>query len=275
MANGTHAAKGRSTRLEQSTKRPPPSGKKPSAASETRPARSAAAGATEKAPRRQKQEQKPGARRRNLDPGGVAARVVLQAASILEEEVARGILAAQEVERRYIDVGALRSEPPDHIMQRFRRDAHDLVDILIDLVHVSARSLGNAVMLEAGSRPLLNQPRNGVKEIVTVEVPDVVAPGGQGEITLTLANSDEEETPPFSFNTLGLVSATGEEIPAECISFEPKQVVIEAEAEAELRIVVSVPEATPPGRYTGLLQATHLERLCATLSMKVGTPADD
>jgi hypothetical protein len=204
--------------------------------------------------------------------GSVASRVVHQAASILEEEIARGIVAAQEVERRFIDVGAVREEDPDHVMQRFRRDAHDLVDILIDLVHVSVRTVGRAITLEAGARPALPEPKNGKRELVSVDMPGPITPGATAEVTLTLTNSDPEDTPPFTFNTLGLVSAGGKEIPAEFVRFSPKQLVIEAESDAQLKVSVTAPEGTPAGRYTGLLQSTHLDRLCATLSLDVAEP---
>jgi hypothetical protein len=201
--------------------------------------------------------------------GGAASRVVEQAASILEEEIARGIVAAQEVERRFIDVGSLRGEDPNHVMQRFRRDAHDLVDILIDLVHVSARTLGRAITLEAGSRPALPEGKNGVREMVSIDLPGPVLPGKTAEVSLTLTNSDPEDTPPFTFNTLGLVSSGGAEIGPELVRFEPEQVVIEAEGEVQLKVLVTIPSDTAPGRYTGLLQSTHLDRLCATLSVDV------
>ncbi len=205
--------------------------------------------------------------------GHAASRVVQQAASILEEEIARGIVAAQEVERRFIDVGALRGADANHVMQRFRRDAHDLVDILIDLVHISARTVGRAITLEAGSRPALPEAKNGVREMASIDLPGPISPGETADVSLTLTNSDPEDTPPFTFNTLGLVSAGGGEIAPEFVRFDPKQVVIEADGEVQLKVSVAVPKDATPGRYTGFLQSTHLDRLCATLSLDVAEGA--
>ena len=222
------------------------------------------------------QRAKPAARQKRVvsraaDAGQVAARVVHQAASILEEELARGILAAQEVEARFIDVSALRSEDPAHVMQRFRRDAHELVDILIDLVHVSVRTVGRAITVDAGSRGQL-ETRNGVREVVAIDLPGPVAPGQSTELSLTLTNSDAEDTPPFTFTTLGLLSPTGGEIRPENLSFSPRELVIEPNGEASLKVRLTVPNGLPDGRYSGLLQSTHLARLCATIGVDVVNP---
>ena len=56
--------------------------------------------------------------------------MIRKAAVILEEEVASGILAAQEVERSMRESGDVRSDTFDDIMVRLRRDAHDIVNII-------------------------------------------------------------------------------------------------------------------------------------------------
>jgi hypothetical protein len=68
------------------------------------------------------------------------SRVVQQAASILEEEIAAGIVAARQIEGRFVSIEQLRGGKPEEVMQRLRRDAHDVLDILVDLVHVTVRA---------------------------------------------------------------------------------------------------------------------------------------
>jgi hypothetical protein len=200
----------------------------------------------------------------------VASRVVEQAASILEEEVARGIVAAKQIEERYVDVAALRATDPDHVMQRFRKDAHELVDILIDLVHVTVRSVGRAVTVEASAKGALPAAGGGSgREITTIEMPGPVAAGKSTELQFMLTNSDETPTPPFTFRTLGLVNANGDEISAEHVVLSPKRVSIPPHGSAPLKVEVNTPEGISPGLYTGLLQSTHLDKLCATLSVQV------
>lgn len=202
---------------------------------------------------------------------GAASRVVEQAASILEEEIARGIVAAKRVEERYVDVAALRGGDPDHVMQRFRKDAHELVDILIDLVHVTARSVGRMVSVEAGAPNALpaRTNANGGREITAIEMPGPVAAGQSSEVQFMLTNSDDEPTPAFTFRTLGLVNAKGDEIPADRIVLSPKRLSIAPHGSTPLKVEVNTPEGISPGLYSGLLQSTHLDKLCATLSLQV------
>ncbi len=57
--------------------------------------------------------------------------------SVLEEELAAGINTTQKHEKKVVDVDKLRAGDPQEVIQRFRRDAHDVVDILLDLVNVA------------------------------------------------------------------------------------------------------------------------------------------
>src|SRR5205823_2923222 len=70
------------------------------------------------------------------------SRIVSQAAAILEDELAAGIGAAKQIEERFLDVAEMRSTSPDEVMARFRKDAHEVVDIALDLLNVPTRSLG-------------------------------------------------------------------------------------------------------------------------------------
>src|ERR1700674_986614 len=71
-----------------------------------------------------------------------ATGVVARAASILEEEIAAGIVAAKKVENRFIDANTVRAGKPEEVLLRFRRDAHEVVDILLDLVFVATNAVG-------------------------------------------------------------------------------------------------------------------------------------
>ena len=52
------------------------------------------------------------------------SKVIEQAASVLESEIASGIKIATQAENRIPQMEKFRSEKPDEVMQRFRRDAH-------------------------------------------------------------------------------------------------------------------------------------------------------
>jgi len=58
--------------------------------------------------------------------------LVQRAALILEEEIAAGIVAEEQVEKCFIEVSQLHSGKPDEVIQGFRRDSHEPFHILLD-----------------------------------------------------------------------------------------------------------------------------------------------
>ncbi|MCP4680472.1 MAG: hypothetical protein GY854_34310 [Deltaproteobacteria bacterium] len=202
----------------------------------------------------------------------VASRIVHKAASILEEEIARGIVAAKEVEERYINIEEVRSKDPNDVINRFRDDAHQLIDIVVDLIHVTVHSLEKVVSVETNVHslpPSTSSNGNGGRDIKSIELPGPVTAGEYSEASITLTNADDEPTPPFTFCTLGLVNAEGDKIPPECITFLPENLVIKPKGSAPLIVRVDTPKDISNGVYTGVLQSTHQEKLCATLSVEV------
>ena len=85
-------------------------------------------------------EERPGALE---DLAKANARIVRQAASILEQEVAAGILAAKQFTedfRQSINEAATVSgRPATPAVNRLRRDAHDAVDTLMNLVEIASK----------------------------------------------------------------------------------------------------------------------------------------
>ena len=96
-----------------------------------------------------------------------AQTVVKKAADILEEEIAAGIIAAKEIEKKVINVDEERDKDADHIMSRFRSDAHEVIDMLMDVVSVASTQLDNiskkvvnisAMSNEGGTAPTAHVP---------------------------------------------------------------------------------------------------------------------
>jgi hypothetical protein len=204
----------------------------------------------------------------------VATRIVTQAASILEEELAAGIVAAQQVEKRFLDVERIRAADDDAVLQRFRRDAHDLVDIVVDLVDVAVTftsTLGRqAVSLGApsdGNGPPVREAHG--PRVPALVVPDPVHAGEEARTTLAVENNSDEPTVEFAFACSDLVSSSGHRIPADAVAFSPKLVTVRAEDTARITVTVAVPAGTSPGYYSGLVQAGGLEQVRAVLSLQV------
>jgi hypothetical protein len=66
--------------------------------------------------------------------GEDAAKVVQQAAAVLEEELAAGLAGTRKLQRRLIEERRVDQAEFEEVMQRFGTDVHDLVDVLRDRI---------------------------------------------------------------------------------------------------------------------------------------------
>ncbi|MBV6522806.1 MAG: hypothetical protein MNPFHGCM_02956 [Gemmatimonadaceae bacterium] len=209
--------------------------------------------------------------------------IVQKAASILEEEVATGIGAAKRIEQRFLDVAALRAQPPDAVMSRFRRDAHEAVDIILDIVTAAATTVGERagriVNVTAGHttspRPARSSAGPGEAgesglRIATVRIPGKVKPGAIGELLMSLENESDRATAEFTLHSAELVSASGARIPADHVSFEPRTLSVGPRSAGQVTVSVRVPAKADAGVYEGLVRATEMDALRALLTIDVG-----
>ena len=206
--------------------------------------------------------------------------IVLRAASIIEEEVAMGIGAVKRIEQRFLDVDALRSQHPDHVMSRFRRDAHEAVDIILDIVTAAASTVGQQagrmVNVTASHMGRDGAPNGGDgarqssgARLTTVRVPGTIAPGERGEVSVSLENASESATAEFTLHCSELVSAGGDRIPSGNVSFSPATLSVPPRESGLVKVSVAVPSSVRPGMYEGLLRATYLDGMRAMLAVQV------
>jgi hypothetical protein len=190
--------------------------------------------------------------------------VIQKAASILEEEVAAGIIAAKKIEEHFVDTGELRSERPEEVMHRFRRDAHEVVDIVIDIVNVAMKSTyrisQNLIKIRSGGgKGKSEQMASGQMPVITT--PQPIKAGDSSEIPISLENNGDTPTDEFSLYSTELVSASGERISANQISFTPPSLTIDPHKTEKVIVTINVPEGAQAGSYSGLVSATNLNQL--------------
>ena len=212
--------------------------------------------------------------------------IVLKAVTIIEEEVAMGIGAAKRIEQRFLDVEALRAQNPDHVMSKFRKDAHEAVDIILDVVTAAATTVGERAgrMVNVTASHLATtkggtftaaRSAGGAAEppatkLATVRMPGTVAPGHEAEVMMSLENESDSATAEFTLHSSELVNSSGERIPASAVTFEPSTLAVGPRAAGSVALRVRVPGDARPGNYEGLLRATQLSGLRAMLSVDVG-----
>lgn len=216
------------------------------------------------------------ARRKSPKPSaGIAAeaiRIVEQAASILEEEISAGIVAAKKVEERYVNVNALRSGDSDQVMQRFRQDAHEVLDIVLDLVNLSINAMSGlgerAMNIRSTADEATRSARKDEENIAELVMPEVLRPGDSGSVGMLVENDSDLPTGEFTVVTSGLLGSSGAIIEPGNISCEPAKVNIGAHDVEKITINVSIPPDAPADDYFGLLHAPALN-MRAMLTVRV------
>jgi hypothetical protein len=212
--------------------------------------------------------------------------IVLKAASIIEEEVAIGLGALKRVEQRFLDVDALRAQQPDRVMSRFRKDAHEAVDIILDIVTAAATTVGEragkVVNVTASHRrddidgTVQRMQRDagsadaGTTRLPTVRMAGVIAPGADAELVVSLENESDSATAEFTLHSSELVSASGARIPSSAVMFHPATLAVGPRSAGRVSLRVRVPADAKPGSYESLLRATQLDGLRAMLAVTVG-----
>lgn len=198
--------------------------------------------------------------------------VVMRAASILEEEIARGIIAAKEIEGKFLNVEKTRSRDPEEVIQRFRRDAHEVIDIFIDLVSAAstrAAQVARTTIITGGGSRAGKGETAAADKVPALTMPRPVKAGESSQVEMTLENDSDKATDKFGFYASDLLNADGDRIPASHVTFEPSSLVIGPKKSEKVTIIVKAPKGTPAGAYSGLIQATNLNQLRAVLEVRI------
>jgi hypothetical protein len=182
--------------------------------------------------------------------------------------MAAGIAAARQIESKFINTEELRSGKPDEVFQRFRRDAHEVVDIVMDIVGAAARNATRmaqrAISVRGGWRSAAEAASTSV-----LNVPQPVKQGESGEVSIVIENDGETPTEPFELRPTDLVNASGDRIPAHAMHFDPKIISVGPHQNQRAVVRVTPPLDTPPGTYSGLIQSSRPDQLRAVLTLVV------
>ena len=131
---------------------------------------------------------------------------------------------------------------------RLRRQAHEILENLLEIFSPKGQESGDRAPLIRCVAP--------------------VAPGGDGCATVRVAN-DEATPSEVTLYCTNLAADSGYDIPALRIRISPRRVTIPPKGEATFEITISIPQQTPAGIYSGLIQATGAQYVKAVLSVQV------
>jgi hypothetical protein len=196
-------------------------------------------------------------------------KIVRQAATILETELAAGIKAAKKAEEQFVNVEKMRTEKPDEVIQRFRRDAHEVVDILIDVVNAGLRSINmtSVISIKERTPAAKNELPAGQPSVIKPTHP--IKAGEKAEIPLSFENSGDSQTDEFRLYCTDLIGETGDNIPASRVKFNPATLTLSPHQSEKVIVTITVPKTTKSGVYYGLVLAANMNQLRSEIMIKV------
>jgi len=184
-----------------------------------------------------------------------AASIVSQAASILDEEMARGVLAAR---RSGVTASSGHAEASNPVLHQL----HDLVDSL-------AASLPGMPGAPGVQRLVQSLPASSDADpLAEVRPRATVKPGERATITMTLRNSETRQVRLVPAAT-DLLGSRGGRIACALLEFMPADFSLEPQEQRDLTIATTVPVDAAPGCYSGLLVVRGLDYLRALITIEV------
>jgi geranylgeranyl diphosphate synthase type II len=186
--------------------------------------------------------------------GDQAASIVSQAASILDEEMAKGVLAA----RRSASNAPYGSGDAGNPVWR---QVHDFVDNIAAIwpslqTPTEARSVPSPAA-STGADPLAElRPRAAVR------------PGQRATISMTVCNSESRSVRLVAAVT-DLLGSRGGRIASSLLECTPSEFSLEPREKRDLTIAMVVPTEAAPGCYSGLLVVKGVDYLRALLTIDV------
>ena len=188
--------------------------------------------------------------------GQQPATIVSEAASILDEEMARGVLAAR---------GASQFPPyRDAEHSTVLRQVHDVID---NIARIWPSVQGTSAAWPGASEATAN---NGDHDALpSLKPASVLRPGQRGTISMMLCNKEDRSVRLTPIAT-DLISSTGGRISSQLFEFVPGEVRLEPGEHRELQGRIAVPLETALGCYVGLLVVTGVDYLRALITIEVG-----
>ena len=190
-----------------------------------------------------------------MDAEQHAAGLIAEAASILDLEMAKGVLAAR---RPGTDARYGYAEGGDVLV----RQLHDLVD------HI-AKAWPSLEYLSSKPQGAYDAPHTEVDPLPELRPQSAVRPGQRATISMTICNK-ESQSVRLVPQVTDLLGSGGGRIAASVIQCTPASIDLEPQAQSDVTVSVIVPADAIAGCYSGVLVVRGVNYLRALLTVDVG-----
>jgi hypothetical protein len=193
------------------------------------------------------------------------ASLVQSAASILDEEMELGAIAAKSLPQSSVNPtlpGLSEALPTNGLL----KDVHQFVDKFAEAIAQMPQPMGYDL-----PSPFVDGISSSQDECASVPIlrsRQSIRAGEVGSLTFKLHN-DSETAASFILHCTDLLSESGGRIASQAVEFTPQNVQLKQDASIEVMLKLRVPPGSIPGIYSGLLIASELAYLQAVIRLTV------
>jgi hypothetical protein len=193
------------------------------------------------------------------------ASLVQSAASILDEEMELGAIAAKSLPQYGVNPpipGQTEVLPTNGLL----KDIHQFVDKFSEAIAQMSQPMGYDLPM-----PFVDGISTSQSECDSVPIlrsRQSIRAGGVGSLAFKLHN-DSETAASFTLHCTDLLSGSGGRIASQAVEFTPQNVQLKQDASIEVMLKFRVPPGSIPGIYSGLLIASEFSYLQAVITFKV------
>jgi hypothetical protein len=215
---------------------------------------------------------------------GNASKIVFKAAGILEEEIAKGIIAAKQIEEKYTDVPkikagkSMQNQEVEQLLLRFRKDAHDIVDLILDFASIAASNVerlsGQLISIKqegaigvTGTEAV--PPAAPQMQVPLIRVQKPLKPGEQTDMPLELQNDNLQQVQFIEIVNTAFTSSDGMQMPGNILSFSPNPFNLNPGEKITINCTITIPPNAVTGNYTSFVEGKGMQTLKATLMVTV------
>ena len=188
--------------------------------------------------------------------GPQAATIISEAASILDEEMAGGVLAARGARQTSRYTG---SDSSSTVL----RQMHDLID---NMAAIWPSLQGASTLWPGASEPAASAVEH--EPLAELKPASALRPGQRATISMTLCNKESRSVRLVPAAT-DLLGSTGGRISSQLLEFVPREIRLEPREQKEMEIAATIPPETVPGCYSGMLVVSGVNYLRALIAITV------
>lgn len=201
------------------------------------------------------------------------SQMVTSTAALLEAQIGIGITLAKFAEYAMVDVAELRSAAPGALLPRARADAHEFLDMVVDVVTMATHSLGRDGLGIVGITARAPMPPEWAAATprAVVQMPGPPAPGQATERPVVLTNETDTPTAAMSFSSTDLLGPEGARIPGGLVAFDPPVLAVPPRSSGRVMVRVTIPEGLPSGGYEGQVHGMPVDGRETLLRVEVAS----